>query len=138
MTTDYERIINEAAEKLERRYAEIQEQLAPLRNEEREVAEAIHRIVGSYPQGYSAGTVSRPRATTRSTGSTSATSIPEGEREAKVIEALSQNAQGLNGTEIANVLGVTAATARKWLDPMVEAGTIKREGERRATKYFAN
>jgi len=55
-----------------------------------------------------------------------------------VTAALARDAsEGLNGTELAELLGVTAATVRKTLEEMVEAGTIKRTGEKRGTKYHA-
>jgi hypothetical protein len=130
-TSRYEAIISEAAEKLEARYQEIQEQLAPLREEEREVAEAIHRIVGSYPSGYSPG-VRRTRAT-----ATRAAEASAGDRERRIIEVLSQNPDGLNGTALSKAVGVSPATGRKTLDAMVEARTITRTGARRATRYFA-
>ncbi len=59
------------------------------------------------------------------------------EREHAITAALAQNASdGLNGTELAEAMGVSPATARKTLDGMVTAGTIKKTGERRGTKYF--
>ena len=57
-------------------------------------------------------------------------------REDKIIAALGQKPDGMNGTELAEAIGASPATARKVLDAMVEAGTIKRTGERRGTKYL--
>jgi predicted HTH transcriptional regulator len=54
---------------------------------------------------------------------------------AKITELVTQNPDGLNGTQIAEHLGVSAATARKYLDGLISAGSIKRTGEKRGTKY---
>lgn len=73
----------------------------------------------------------------RATRGPRAPQASEGERAAAVMAALAQNASdGLNGTELAEIMGVSPATARKALDGMIEAGTIKRTGEKRGTKYF--
>jgi DNA-binding transcriptional ArsR family regulator len=133
--TNYEQIINEAAEKLEARFAEIQTEIAPLREEEREVADAIRRIVGSYPSGYNSGTPQRPVGTSSGT-KTRAPQASAEERAEAVTKALA-GSEGMNGTQLAELLGVTPSTVRKTLEPMVEAGTIKRTGEKRGTLYHA-
>jgi len=58
------------------------------------------------------------------------------DREMAIAQAL-PGSEGMNGTELAELLGVTPTTARKTLEAMVEAGTIKRTGSRRGTKYFS-
>ena len=57
-------------------------------------------------------------------------------REDKIVEVLGQNPDGMNGVQLAEAIGVSAATARKTLDAMVAAKTIERTGEKRGTKYL--
>lgn len=59
-----------------------------------------------------------------------------GDREAKILEIVGGTPQGLNGSQIAERLGTSPATARKALEELVSAGTIKRTGEKRGTKYL--
>jgi DNA-binding Lrp family transcriptional regulator len=42
----------------------------------------------------------------------------------------------MNGSALADAIGTSAATARKALEAMIEAGTIKRTGEKRGTRYL--
>lgn len=133
-TLDYESIINDATEKLEKRFAEIQEELVPLRTEEREVAEAIHRIVGSYPAGYSA----RPTAASRQqrTSQRSAPGTPAEDREAAVLSFVQSQDGGTTAKAIADALGITTNTLKTVLDPMLETGALRSEGERRGRKIM--
>jgi hypothetical protein len=130
---DYEQIVNEAAEKLEGRFAEIQSELAPLRAEERDVAEAIHRIVGSYPSGYAAprAPASAPRA--------SAPSRPRAtdeERAAQIVQLIQANPGQHGFKSIADAIGVSPATATKTAKALMESGQIKSEGEKRGLRLF--
>ena len=126
MADNYESIINEAAEKLESRYTEIQDEIKPLRDEEREVAEAIRRIVGSYPQGYSGSSASVQRPSSR----TRERMAPE-EREHQVLAVVADHPDGINARQVADEIGVSHATATKAVKALIEAGQIKTKGERR-------
>lgn len=125
-TMDYESIINEAAEKLESRFAEIQDELAPLRTEEREVAEAIHRIVGSYPAGFQ----SRPTVRTAPTRSRDT----DEERAAKIVQIIQANPGQHGYKTVAEAIGVSPATATKTIKGLIESGQIKATGEKRGLR----
>ncbi len=137
-TTDLQSIIDDAAGKLEARYAEIQEQLQPLQEEQREIAEAIYRIVGSYPEGYRQKPVGQPRAsanTGSATGSTRERLSPE-EREQQVLQVVNEHPEGISGKAVASELGVSTATATKAINALIERNEIKSEGERKNRKLY--
>jgi CRP-like cAMP-binding protein len=134
---DADAILDEAAKQLEARYAEIQDEIKPLREEEKTVAEALHRLVGSYPSGY-AGHV-RPMATPAAAARRTRTTLSEDERTAAILEFV--NAAGAEGTtnaDIGNHLGISAATVAKTVDAMIESGAITTNGKtRRARRLLA-
>lgn len=135
-TLDYESIINNAAEQLEARFNEIQEEMTPLRQEEKEVAEAIRRIVGSYPSGYSNGAASRasgPRAASSAPRESRERKTPE-ERESEVMSFVSEHPEGVTAVQVAESLSVSVATATKAVNALLEAGTLKSEGQRKSRR----
>lgn len=129
---NYESILNDAAEKLEARFSEIQGEIAPLREEEREVAEAINRLVGSYPQGYNgrSSTPSGSRRAPRSPGT------PAEDREAAIIAFIAQHPEGTTAKALADELGISSNTLNQTLAPMLETGSVRSEGERRGRKLL--
>lgn len=130
-TLDYEQIVNEAATKLEERFAEIQNELAPLRAEERDVAEAIHRIVGSYPSGYS----SRPIVKTKAPRASAPRATDE-ERAAQIVQLIQANPGQHGYKSIADAIGVAPATATKTIKALEESGQIEHKGEKRGLRLF--
>lgn len=91
--------------------------------------QALAILTGKTPVAVSA----RNPARSRSKAQLSADS--EG-REHRIIEVLGQNPDGMTGKALSETLGVAYQTAKKNLDVLVEAGTIKRTGEKRGTKYL--
>jgi predicted HTH transcriptional regulator len=128
-------ILDTAASQLEARFVEIQEEIAPLRQEEKEVAEALFRLVGSYPAAYTGG-----RSTGRPTSSGGSASpqqrLSAEERQTQVMEYILANPNGVNGKQVAEALGISSATAVKAIDPLIEAKRIKAEGQRAGRKLF--
>ena len=59
------------------------------------------------------------------------------ERQKVVLELIKKSGRTTNG-EVAEKLGVSAITARRLLSAMVNAGQIKRIGERKNTYYVLN
>jgi predicted HTH transcriptional regulator len=130
---DYDSIINEAAQQLENRFADIQKELEPLRLEESKVAEAIQRLVGSFPEGYRAPAPARMAP--KPSGPPRERLNPE-ERQAQVLQLISENPGGVNGKFLANELGVSSATVTKAVDALLADGRIKAEGQRAGRKLF--
>src|SRR3954471_9173567 len=100
-TLNIDAILDGAATQLEDRYKQIQDELRPLRDEEQKVADAIFRLVGSYPADYRGAatltTASRSRAQAPSRERLS----PE-EREAQVLQVVGEHPEGVNGKQIAD------------------------------------
>jgi predicted HTH transcriptional regulator len=126
---DYENIISSAAKELEAFFDEIQQELTPLRQEEARVAEAIRRIVGSYPAGYDVPTGGR-----KSRADASKRPSPE-ERQAQVLEVITKN-PGTTNTLIATELEVSKATVAKPVDALLADGRVKPEGEHAQRKLY--
>lgn len=135
-TTDYESIINEAASKLEARYEQIQHALAPLRHEERDVAEAIHRIVGSYPAGYRPDKPTR-RASRPSANGTAPARPSDQERYDAILAFVESQPEGTTAQAIADGIGVSTNTGKKYVDPMLADGRLYSKGEGRGRRIFA-
>ena len=117
--------IEKAQEPTRKKIAELEAELVEGREIIARNRQAIAILTGKTPVTTGQRRVGR----TRSTGS------PE-DREAKIVEIIKGGPQGLNGSDIAGLLGTSPATARKALDELVSAGKIKRTGEKRGTKYL--
>ena len=128
---DVSAILGEAAEQLEVRFREIQDQLAPLREEQREVADAIRRLRGSYPAGFSNGTSQRLPASVSGRDRRA-----PAEREDQVLEVIRAQPEGINGKQIGEQLGLSTGTVTKAVNALLESGRIQARGERRARKLF--
>ena len=128
--------LNDEIAAVEKAQAPTQKQIAELEAQLTEGAEIIARNRAAIDLLTGKTRVSSP-ARSRASRGPRAPQASAGEREHAVTAALAENAsEGLNGTQLAELLGVSPATARSTLEAMVEAGTIKRTGERRGTKYF--
>ncbi len=134
--TDYQAIINEAAEKLEARFSQIQQELKPLRDEERDVAEAIKRIVGSYPDGYGRGSSPIAGERGKAAGGGNRARMSPDERELQVLEIVNANSDGVNARRVAEGIGVSTATATKAINALLESGRIRSEGQRAGRKLY--
>lgn len=121
---------------MEARYAEIEEEIAPRREEQHHVAEAIFRITGSYPRGYRSSPPSTSRS--RTSQSRSRSTMSEEERTAAILEYLGDQPEGMTGKAVADHIGVSTQTADKTIRALIEAGQIRSQGERRQRRLFAN
>ena len=134
---DTDSILNDATEKLEKRFSEIQGELeaieatkAPLKAEQKTLAEAINRLVGSYPSGYN-GAAPTPRAT-RSAGGAR---LSDEEKAAKITEVVNAaGADGITNKDVAEKVGLSPATAAKTIDALLGTGTIVTNGKQKAAR----
>lgn len=97
--------------------------IAELRNRESELRSEASRLVGGAGSGFN-----RPRQSRSSSRPRSKASAED------VLKAIGATA-GINGTQIANQLGVAPATANRLLKELVANGLAIAEGERRGRKY---
>ena len=131
-TRDYDAIIGEVAGQLEARFAEIQDQMKPLREEERQVAEAIHRISGAWPTGYVPN--EQPGSPVR-TGTRSPRQ-GSGDVRKRALDWIARHPEGVNATQVAEGIGVGINPTREAIKALLESKEIRQEGERRNRKLY--
>ena len=134
MPKSLDAILEGAAKELEERFEEVQAKLAPLRDEEREIAEALHRLTGSYPTGFRPGLKTSATVTR---GSRSRSNLSADEREQRILQLVnSAGNEGVTGKQVAEEIGVSPATAAKSVNDLIDAGKIKSQGERRSRRLM--
>ncbi len=115
---------------------ELEESIAPQRDAIREAEERIERLRQAIAV-YKGGNNKDVRAAGRSGTARRPPRARISAEDARTVllETIQAN-PGRDGSYYNQSLGVSPATLSKRLDELLQHGVIRREGERRATKYF--
>lgn len=112
--------LGEVRKQLRARLAYLERQIAPLAAE----AEEIRRFLGAEAVRSAGGARKSSNGSVREPADT----------RAAILSAV-RSKPGLSGADYGGNIGVTAATALRYLKELSDAGTVRREGERRGTRW---
>lgn len=108
---------------------EVEASFEPLRQERERLMAALAGLRGTRPRA-------RASSGTRSTASAGGgAGAGGGDIRASIMQAVIDS-PGQSATAYAESVGASAATVNNNIKALIEAGQVRREGERRATRYY--